>query len=147
MKEKSVEELLKKESKNDKDLKIEKIREMISIKNIKENIFSIVLGLFLIFSGISFIDKVMEFTTDDNKASYSKTEVIVTAKHYVKNNLKSPSSAKFCPQNELSIKETIDGIVVSGYVDSENSFGAKLRSDFTVVLTSDGKYLKRISIK
>ncbi len=74
----------------------------------------------------------------------SEGAIIATAKHYVKQELKSPSTAQFCPQNEIKIYEASDGIVVSGYVDAENSFGAKIRNNFSVNLTSDGKKLKDV---
>lgn len=70
-----------------------------------------------------------------------KTEAWVYATDYVKANLKAPSTAKFCKSIDAVITSMgNDKYEVSGYVDSENGFGANIRTDFTVslVLTEDG---------
>lgn len=62
------------------------------------------------------------------------------AKDYVKTQLKSPGSAKFpsCGfSSDMKIrgnKEDMKGWIVEGYVDSQNGFGALLRTPFTVYL-------------
>lgn len=61
----------------------------------------------------------------------------VKAKAYVKDNLKSPSSAKFPFTSEsdgVSILKDGNYYCVIGWVDAENSFGAEIRSDFVVIL-------------
>ena len=73
---------------------------------------------------------------------HDKSDAIVIAKKTVKNNLKSPSTADFCSTSEATI--TCDGNTwtVKGWVDAQNSFGATLRSNFTVkfTFTSSDKY-------
>ncbi len=54
--------------------------------------------------------------------------------------LKAPASAKFCSLEEMTVTE-INGIyTVSGYVDSQNSYGAMVRTPFTIRVykTEDG---------
>ena len=61
---------------------------------------------------------------DNNSAeAYAYTEQLV------KNNLKSPSTAKFSNQ-KFGYNEEYSRYVVSGSVDSQNSFGAMIRSNF-----------------
>lgn len=51
-------------------------------------------------------------------------------KSNVKRVLKTPDSAKFANSNEWSFEKVDGEIVVKSYVDSQNSFGATLRSEF-----------------
>lgn len=63
------------------------------------------------------------------------------AQNAVKNNLKSPSTAKFPSSylnEEVVITRTGKDYVVSSWVDAQNSFGAILRRKFSVVLTKEG---------
>ncbi|HDK7167484.1 TPA: hypothetical protein PTV44_001324 [Clostridium botulinum] len=69
----------------------------------------------------------------------NKATLITTAQEVVKKNLKAPSTAKFpWSFDGYKIKETNsenkDMVIyyVSGYVDGENSFGAKLRNNFII---------------
>jgi hypothetical protein len=60
------------------------------------------------------------------------------AEDIVKDNLKAPSTAKV---EVLSIDDLGDNkYKVSGYVDSENSFSARIRSNFIVELKVNDKY-------
>lgn len=65
----------------------------------------------------------------------------VAAKHEVKARLKSPSSAKF-PMSYTSpgvdISNNGSQYTVSSFVDADNSFGASVRTYFTVVLDMSG---------
>lgn len=130
------------------DFNRDNIQQVVSSSNKKIG-KTIAKGIIIAFFGFSTVTLVAQLTSGigSGYSSYSEAAVIATAKHYVRNQLKSPSSAKFCPQNEISIYEASDGIIVSGYVDADNSFGAKIRNYFTVTLTSDGQYLKNVSIR
>lgn len=70
---------------------------------------------------------------DYNTASWAKTY----AQLMVKDNLKSPSTAKFCNTATEMVAKNLGGSKwrVTGWVDSQNSFGATVRSDFVVTLT------------
>jgi len=70
----------------------------------------------------------------------------VAAKLFVKDRLKAPSTARF---GTLTATESYDGsYLVSGYVDSQNSFGAMIRTYFSCTVEyDDGKWkLIRMSI-
>lgn len=85
--------------------------------------------------------------------SFSNTESAakVWAEHIVKQNLKSPSTAKFCNRLMEMKAESLGGAKwkVTGWVDSQNSFGATVRSDFVVKLEliKDGVRCIDIQIK
>lgn len=74
--------------------------------------------------------------SDDDKGF-----AIAVAKQEVKNRLKSPSSAKFpWGYEEYNItKSSGNNYTVSSYVDAENSFGAELRTYYTVEFTKTGE--------
>ena len=54
--------------------------------------------------------------------------------------LKAPATAKFCSLEEMSVMEVNGIYTVSGYVDSQNSYGAMVRTPFTLKIfkTADG---------
>lgn len=69
------------------------------------------------------------------------------AKNYaiecVKNTLKAPSTAEFpggllTPYQDWNMSKSNNLVTVSSYVDAENSFGAMIRSPFTIQMKIDG---------
>lgn len=59
-------------------------------------------------------------------------------KDAVSQQLKAPGSADFQGSTSVDYRTTGgDNIIVIGYVDAENSFGAKLRTDFTCTTSVD----------
>ena len=63
------------------------------------------------------------------------------AEDVVKANLKSPSSAKFpfsYADEGVAFSKSGNLYTVTGWVDAENSYGAKLRNNFTVTMTKSG---------
>ncbi len=67
---------------------------------------------------------------DTNEAS----AYYVMAKEIIKNNLKSPKSAKFpmLGSSEIGMGKKDDIVLVHGYVDAKNSFNAEIRNNWTV---------------
>jgi hypothetical protein len=68
------------------------------------------------------------------KAEDDRIMALTMAQGFVKDSLKSPSSASFpWDVNEYRVSSS-DGIewTVSGYVDAQNSFGAQIRNKWTV---------------
>lgn len=66
------------------------------------------------------------------------SELCINAQEHVKRHLKAPASAKFpdCVWNaneyEIRVSPDHEAAWVSGHVDSQNSYGALLRSEFIV---------------
>lgn len=73
-------------------------------------------------------------TSDDNSIYRPDDEIYIYAENYVKENLKSPATAEFAGiyDSHTSIIHLGEGkYKVSSYVDSQNSFGAMIRTKFT----------------
>lgn len=59
--------------------------------------------------------------------------------HFVSQNLKAPATARFSPHAETSIAGSDVGpYTVVGYVDSQNGFGALIRSKYACTLSFSG---------
>jgi len=73
-------------------------------------------------------------------------EIKALSEEYVKLGLKSPASAVFPSLDEWNFSRPYDPIVeISSYVDAQNSFGALIRSDFTIQIiykTRDLRYFE-----
>lgn len=70
----------------------------------------------------------------------TKENLIYFSQDCVSPYLKSPSSAKFpyISDNTYTVKSRLHNIyIVTGYVDSQNSFGAMLRSNYVVTIEYD----------
>lgn len=102
----------------------------------------IILGVIINFTfcGKSDIDKDKDMTST----------IITIAQQEVEKRLKSPSSAKFpWASDAYNIKETVSDnegykrYYVSSYVDSDNSFGAKIRANYIgeFDIDNDGNYI------
>ena len=66
---------------------------------------------------------------------HDKYDAIAVAEKTVKNNLVSPSSAKFCKMSEYSVTLHGETWTVTGHVDANNSLGASIRNTFLVMFT------------
>ncbi|MBR0319371.1 MAG: zinc ribbon domain-containing protein [Spirochaetia bacterium] len=74
-----------------------------------------------------------------------QVDYMYMAKDAVKQLLKAPSTAKFCKDYEYKFSKEKGIVATYGFVDSQNSFGAKIRSNF--VLKYDCVAKKAISIE
>jgi hypothetical protein len=67
------------------------------------------------------------------KGSYfSNDKAAYAAQKYVEKQLKSPSTAKFPSLNKSKVKKSNNVYEISSYVDSQNGFGAIIRSNYIV---------------
>ena len=70
--------------------------------------------------------------------SDEQIEMLVVCKELVKSVLKSPTTAKFPSLHDgWAMSKTPEEIIIQGYVDSQNSFGAMIRSSFQFILSPD----------
>lgn len=84
--------------------------------------------------GKSYFESLSNFSED--YSDERKKDAWIYAKEVVLQNLKAPTTAKFCPYEEAEISVIGDGkYSVTGTVTAQNSFGAKLTSSFIVTLT------------
>jgi len=85
--------------------------------------------------------------TQEEPKSTPEELAYTMAKHVITENLKSPSTAKFQPYSDNMVTENNSKYQVRLWVDSENSFGAMIRTRFIVEIEYDGKNYKLISLK
>lgn len=87
-------------------------------------------------------------TACGSSSNKSATDAKICAEKAVEDNLKSPSTAKFCKYTEMTATNLGgDKWKVTGYVDAQNSFGAVVRTNWTVTLTLTGSGFKDYSVK
>lgn len=81
----------------------------------------------------------------------SNTSIIieykVMAESYVESALKAPSTAEYCSVDSCTVKVYEDIVYVTGYVDSQNGFGAKVRSYYEVEMLVKKPNYKLIYMK
>lgn len=79
-----------------------------------------------------------EYTEDDYKATCYSLAV-----EQVKNYLKAPGTARFCPMREVDFHAVGESTyTMSGWADAENSFGADLRTIWGIMVAVDGDQMK-----
>ena len=106
---------------------------------------TIVCIVLAIIIGFAFFCNSMCSGTEEESESSKEIKALVCSESEVKDYLVSPSSAKFPYINSEQVKvEKIEKnkYFVDSYVDSENSFGAMIRTYYscTVTLFEDDKY-------
>lgn len=109
------------------------------------------LGIIVAFFVISFFIGIFSGSNTGGNSTPKYDEFLAQAdcESFVKKNLKAPSSADFAPHRELHITGSGTGPwTVVGYVDAQNSFGAKIRSTFTCTVHYQGDmaYLDSVQI-
>ena len=98
-------------------------------------------NIFAGIGGIAIVGVILYFvfggSSPSSPSTPSKTMAFVMAKRFVEKQLKSPSTADFCSYSKNRVRN-IDECTfeVSGFVDSQNSFGATLRSNFVVTVAN-----------
>lgn len=70
----------------------------------------------------------------------------VTCQLAIKSLLKNPDSAKFPARSGWVMQKDSKGIAVQSSFDAKNSFNAKIRSNFTALVTPEGKGIKSLTI-
>jgi hypothetical protein len=104
---------------------------------------------FLLFVGIVIVGIIVFSNIDDKPSQPDDIMAYVMAVDYVKIVLKSPSTAKFANSWDSTITKTdLYTWTVTSYVDSQNGFGAMIRTNFTAVLkfSEDGAKCRLISL-
>jgi hypothetical protein len=87
------------------------------------------IGIVILAAGISL------FTDSKNSKTYSipdKYDAYIMMEKFVKEKLKSPKTAEFEPISTITFKNEGNVWAFVGYVDSQNSFGALIRTNFSI---------------
>lgn len=94
----------------------------------------IVAGAIIFLFGVNYIFQDGNSKTPKAKKQIDNIEVYSGVKEYVKNNLKAPKTAEFPrPFEYQNHVKRIDenNFIVTSWVDSQNSYGALIRTKFT----------------
>jgi hypothetical protein len=78
---------------------------------------------------------------DEKERARLREDAIDLCQRSVTENLKAPATAKFAPRREMKgIDRRDGGFNVTGYVDSQNGFGALVRSEYlcAIKITKEG---------
>jgi hypothetical protein len=82
---------------------------------------------------------------DDKKESKKPTKIdaLIKSETFVEQKLKAPSTAKFGWDAVDRVKQINDSTFeINNYVDSQNSFGAMLRQNYSCTIIFDGEEVK-----
>tara|TARA_B100002049_G_scaffold230082_1_gene206517 strand:- start:4876 stop:5442 length:567 start_codon:yes stop_codon:yes gene_type:complete len=105
------------------------------------NVLSVVILIVAAFIGSGSDPKPEDMTAEElSAACEDKIMAYVMAQKLVKQNLKSPSTAEFPSYNSSGVTITYAGECVhkvSAFVDSQNAFGATVRTPFNVELKNN----------
>jgi hypothetical protein len=86
--------------------------------------------------------KIIGTVTDYTMTVSEQTDLQLKCQEGVKAILKAPSTATFPSILEWRFGKDKERIIVQSYVDAQNSFGAKLRSQFQFIFSPDGSRVK-----
>ena len=67
-------------------------------------------------------------------------EIMAVVKPAICNQLKSPASAQFPADLVSIVGDDLRGYQVSGYVDSQNGYGAMIRNDFSATVAMENGF-------
>ncbi|MDT0687827.1 hypothetical protein [Autumnicola psychrophila] len=102
-------------------------------------VIGILLGVFVLFGIVNSI-----VGEEDTK---NETYALIYAEKAIKSKLKSPSTSEFPGVRGTSIKKDVDTFYVRSYVDSQNGFGAMMRTNFEVKVMFVGDKVKTSILK
>lgn len=110
----------------------------------------IILGVFFVMALAGIGTETGDETAEDLNKAYP-SEAVVMAEEFVKSRLKAPGTAEFNSYDPDKVTEIEKNkFKVTGWVDAENSFGAKIRSNYLAVVRYEPEqekwYLEEISI-
>ena len=97
---------------------------------VSDKLYKVICGNYNLYN-----DNTVQYTKqdlEDRSLKGNESSYYVIAQEIVSNNLKNPSSAKFSSLSECKMARNKEYVAVQGYVDATNSFGAQIRSPFTV---------------
>jgi hypothetical protein len=108
-------------------------------------VIALVLFLWIFFSVKSCFNDFTELDTPTNQAEkkqYSIDEAFVSSQMFVEQRLQAPATAKFdySSRNTKQLNDTT--FLVKSFVDSENSYGALLRTDYSCVIIFSNDSIK-----
>lgn len=96
-------------------------------------LFVLVCIIVIIYSVATIFNTSTKTTSKSSSKDY-KREAYVMSQEFIQKQLKAPSTAKFPSYYEIEVTQTDNRYKVEAYVDSENIFGATLRTNYCMIL-------------
>lgn len=109
------------------------IKNVILYLNTDKTVSSIKYATKYLYQNGAVVSNLSKHSISINEAS----QIQIGSENTIKKILKSPSTAKFPKLTEWYIVKDDGVITVQSYVDSQNSFGAMLRSKFEIIIEND----------
>jgi hypothetical protein len=97
----------------------------------------IIIGIVILIYIIDAATRDKTKSSNDKRTYISELEAKIVAEGQIKTVLKSPSTAEFSGVGDTKYTPITNGYTVRGYVDSQNSFGATLRSNYSIDIWVD----------
>lgn len=113
--------------------------------NMKNGLLSAIISILVLIVGFIILYNVAGFSSSSSTDDY-KSDAYAVAQHYVEEKLKAPKTADFPWYDESYVTVSGNKYTVSAYVDAENSFGANVRTYFTVTMTRNGDNWENIKV-
>ena len=85
------------------------------------------------------LEEYRESQSDTDKFGHDWAIALTIAEDVVEQKLKSPATANFSSKNETDISVRGNSWTVTGWVDAQNSFGATIRTEYSVKITFTSK--------
>ncbi len=112
--------------------------EVIIKKPKKKGMTRIIPILFLVIIASCLIAYCAGSNNSSSETTDPNSDAFYMCREFVRDRLKSPKSADFGTLSEGKVKISNNHYFVSSYVDSENSFGANIRTQFICELSNLG---------
>ena len=94
----------------------------------KMSLEKIIISIIIIIFTIAILASYSEYNNSKEK-TYDENDYAVISEYIIDKRLKAPSTADY---STISVKKSNSDVITSGYVDADNSFGAKIRTYFTI---------------
>lgn len=100
---------------------------------------TLILFIIILIFGIWAFSKCSGYSTDTSSSDTSdKSSAFVISTNFVESFLKSPSSADFPFLDYSSVILENNKYQITSYVDSQNSYGAMIRNNWTTIVKYEG---------
>lgn len=107
-------------------------------------IIAVFLILIIAFGLWSWLGKIFDTSGTSTSPDNSKIEAYVMSQDFMKDYLTNPSTAKFPSYSKVNVIQTNNRYKVEGYVESQNSFGTTIKTNYNMILekSEDGGWIK-----
>ncbi len=101
--------------------------------NADKSVYSLSYNSYMLYENGAVVAVLQDYLMSTDEAS----DLMIKCQDKIKEVLKSPSTAKFPNILEWGFKKEKNIVIVQGYVDAQNSFGAEIRSTFQFTIDTD----------